>query len=95
MEKKTNNKRTEAILEALDLINGARNSSYGDPAKNFQITADQWSVGQDEPIEPYQVALRMIDLKMARLKSSKRFHRDSLIDIIGYAALAVEVFDET
>ena len=95
MDKKNNNKRTEAILEALDLINGARNSRYGDPAKNFQITADQGSVGQDERIEAWTVAIRMIDLKRARMKTTGKFHRDSLIDVIGYAALAIEVFDET
>lgn len=95
MDKKNNNKRTEAIFEALDLINGARNSSYGDPAKNFQITADQWSVGQNERIEAWTVAIRMIDLKLARMKTTGKFHRDSLIDVIGYAALAIEVFDET
>jgi hypothetical protein len=95
MDKKNNNKRTEAILEALDLINGARNSSYGDPVHNFTVTAEQWSVGRDEPVEPWEVAIKMIDVKLARIKSTNRFHRDSLIDIIGYAALAIEVHDET
>lgn len=89
------NKRSDAILEALDLINNDRNRSYGEPVDNFRIIAQRWSIGREDRVEPWKVALQMIDLKMARMNTTGRFSRDSLIDIIGYAALAIEVHDET
>ena len=41
-------------------------------------------------VSPAQVALCMIDLKLARLAYDPR-HVDSIVDVIGYAALLREV----
>ena len=67
-----------------------RRDDYGDPAEQFRAIADRWSITLGTPIYPAQVALCMIDLKLARLAYDPG-HVDSLVDVIGYAALLREV----
>ena len=67
-----------------------RRDDYGDPAEQFKAIADRWSITLGTPIYPAQVALCMIDLKLARLAYDPG-HVDSLVDVIGYAALLREV----
>lgn len=67
-----------------------RRDDYGDPAEQFRAIADRWSITLGMPITPAQVALCMIDLKLARLAYDPG-HVDSLVDVIGYAALMREV----
>ena len=67
-----------------------RRDDYGDPTEQFQAIAARWSITLGQPITPAQVALCMIDLKLARLTYDPR-HTDSMIDVIGYAALLREV----
>lgn len=67
-----------------------REATYGDPARSFAIIAARWSLTLGRSVTPAQVALCMIDLKLARLGHDPT-HRDSVIDVIGYAALLPEV----
>jgi hypothetical protein len=67
-----------------------RRDDYGDPAEQFRAIADRWSITLGMPVTPAQVALCMIDLKLARLAYDPR-HADSVVDVIGYAALLREV----
>ena len=67
-----------------------RRDDYGDPAEQFKAIADRWSITLGTPITPTQVALCMIDLKLARLVYDPG-HFDSMVDVIGYAALLREV----
>ena len=67
-----------------------RRDDYGDPAEQFRSIADRWSITLGTPITPVQVALCMIDLKLARLAYDPG-HVDSVVDVIGYAALLREV----
>lgn len=67
-----------------------RRDDYGDPAEQFRAIADRWSITLGMPITPAQVALCMIDLKLVRLAYDPG-HVDSLVDVIGYAALLKEV----
>ena len=67
-----------------------RRDDYGDPAEQFRAIADLWSITLGTPITPSQVALCMIDLKLARLAYDPG-HVDSMVDVIGYAALLKEV----
>lgn len=85
-------KRQKALDTASSLIHGPRNADYGPPKVNFQRIADRWSQILKVDIEPWQVCLMMADLKIARL--CEGFHDDSLIDGIGYLALAMEVGDD-
>jgi hypothetical protein len=67
-----------------------RRDDYGEAADQFKAIAARWSITLGIPVTPAQVALCMIDLKLARLAYDPR-HVDSIVDVIGYAALLREV----
>ena len=67
-----------------------RRDDYGEAADQFKAIAARWSITLDVPVTPAQVALCMIDLKLTRLAYDPR-HADSVVDVIGYAALLREV----
>lgn len=70
--------------EAQEAVFGARQSNYGHPRVNFQRIADLWSVIVGTAITPEQTGLMMVCLKIARLMETPD-HRDSYVDIAGYA----------
>jgi len=79
-----------AILEQAAAVIADRRVTYGDPAASMATVAARWSVTLDRPVTPAEVMLCMIDLKLARLAHDPT-HRDSIVDVIGYAALLPEV----
>jgi hypothetical protein len=90
-------KPSENVLqEAQRIIYGDREKTYGKPSKNLETIAKMWSAYLGEQlcfsIQPKDVAVMMILLKAARL-SNHINHRDSVVDICGYAAL-IERCDE-
>ncbi len=85
--------RTHVLETANNLITGNREQEYGSPRVNFEHIAQRWSQHVGVPLEGYQVALMMADLKIARMATTGLPHEDSLIDICGYAALAAELSD--
>jgi len=90
---KNMNHRTHVLETANNLVTGNREAEYGSPKLNFQNIADRWSqLLGCRRIEPWEVALMMADLKIARMATTGP-HEDSLIDICGYAALAAELAD--
>ena len=52
--------------------------------------AARWSITLGRPVTPAQVALCLIDLKLARLGHDPA-HRDAILDVVGYAAVLQEV----
>ena len=83
---------TESILEeAQRLIHGDRAKDYGDVTENFTRIADMWGayLGQSDMLTPHDVAQMMILVKVARQAGG--YHRDSNVDIAGYAALDEQV----
>lgn len=85
------------ILQDADtIINGDREQTYGDASKNLRNIAAYWSIhlnatyGQNLSLTPADVCGMMILLKQARLANTPQ-HRDSLVDICGYAALLDKV----
>jgi hypothetical protein len=79
-----------AILDHAAGIIADRRATYGDPAASMAIVAARWSVTLGRPVTPAEVMLCMIDLKLARLAHDPT-HRDSVVDVIGYAVLLPEV----
>ena len=83
-------------MSALQLLNDAaevldkRASAYGPTAASMERIAARWSLTLRRPVTPTDVVLCMLDLKLARLQHDPA-HRDSIVDIIGYAALLPEV----
>lgn len=90
----------EVLTSANNAVNGARQENYGTPAYNFTTIAGLWNVYLTsahvvEPdgtigIRPEQVAIMLSLLKIARLNTSPT-HRDSWVDIAGYAACGAAV----
>ena len=67
-----------------------RERSYGPAAESFEAIAARWSLVLGISVTPAQVALCLIDLKLARL-SRDPSHLDSIVDVAGYAACLREV----
>ena len=82
--------RSEILAEAIKLTLGDRNDQNGDPKENHIRIAKIWSVILEKEIEPYQVALCMAGLKIARLAYNKDVI-DSYIDGAAYIAIAGEI----
>lgn len=75
------------VLEVAEkLIRGDRLEHYGHPSVNFKRIADSWSAYKGVEITPVDVCIMMIMLKAQRM--AEGYHRDSVVDIGGYAALA-------
>lgn len=90
MASKENN-RTDILNEAIKLINGERNSTYGDPLDDFATTAGMWNIYVQRIIEargtldikPHDVAVMMNLLKISRISWSPE-KRDHWADLAGY-----------
>jgi hypothetical protein len=83
---------TDILQEAAELINGQRAKDYGDVRENFGRIAQLWSAYHGAYFNRHDVAVFMILVKVAR--QSNTYHRDSMIDIAGYAALDEKVSDD-
>lgn len=68
--------------EAVKAVTGPRQRDYAHPKVNFQRIADLWSPILGIAVSPEQVALCMIQVKVAR--EINRHTRDNLVDLIGY-----------
>lgn len=79
-----------ALLDEAESILTLREATYGPAADAMAAIAARWSLTLGQPVTAAQVVLCMIDLKLARL-SHDPSHRDSAVDVIGYAALLPEV----
>ena len=82
----------ETILaEAERIVNGPRRVEYGGCLESFQRIATMWSAYFGIDISPEDVAMAQVMLKVCRAKQG--MHRDSLVDIAGYAR-CVEIMSE-
>ncbi len=79
----------QTLEHAMDVLE-QRGEAYGPPHAIMAAIAARWSLTLGQPVTPAQVALCMIDLKLARLCHDPSY-RDGVIDVIGYAALLPEV----
>ncbi len=70
--------------EAHRITNKDRRDVYGHPFDDFTRIGDMWAAILGVPVTPEQVGACMIALKLGRLCHSPG-HRDSLVDIAGYA----------
>jgi hypothetical protein len=93
--------KKEICDEALSIVNGARRQAYGGPEENFGRIAKLWTdhlfnldvLATGCEIKPRDVGLLMILMKVARLAESPR-HRDSVVDLVGYALTYAEMMIE-
>ena len=79
----------DLLAEAARVV-AERGRAYGAAAPLFARVATRWSATLGIPVAPAQVVLCMIDLKLARLAHDPA-HRDSAVDVAGYAAILAEL----
>jgi hypothetical protein len=89
----------DILAEARDIIRGPRMAHYGHPRINLQTIAELWTTYLKRrfpngvtQLEAQDVCVLMILLKTGRLTSGV-YHRDTPLDIAGYAGL-IEVVQE-
>jgi hypothetical protein len=78
------------LLEHAAGVVSRRRREYGEPVELFDHIARRWSLTLGTKVSPAQVALCLIDLKLARLARDPK-HLDSQVDVAGYAAVLREV----
>ena len=99
-------KSSEMLHAAVRLVDGPRSEDYGDKYENHVRIAKLWAMwlsertrtwavdGQEErpgvEITPYDAAMMMLLVKVARLMQSPG-HQGSHIDIAGYASISEEI----
>lgn len=71
------------LLEASELVFGARPRDYGTPHENFTLIAKYWGAHLDREISIEDVGIMMSLLKLARLRATST--EDSWKDLGGYA----------
>jgi hypothetical protein len=81
---------SEKMLQRAAEIIAERGAAYGDAAASMSTVAARWSITLGHAVTPAQVVLCLINLKLARLGHDPT-HHDSVLDVIGYAALLPEV----
>lgn len=81
--------RSSVLTEANSIVNGARANTYGGPEDSFNTIAALWSAYTSCSYTATDVAVMLALLKVARLKNSPN-HRDSWVDLAGYAACGAE-----
>ena len=67
-----------------------RRADYGTPEDLFEHVAARWSQVFGIRVTAAQVAVCLMDLKMARLAHNAK-HLDSLVDVLGYGACLREI----
>lgn len=80
----------EQLLEHAAGVVSRRRREYGEPVDLFEHVAKRWSLTLGTRISAAQVALCMLDVKLARLARDPQ-HLDSIVDVAGYAACLREV----
>lgn len=86
---KTESTRASVLNEANRIVNGERANVYGGPEDSFKTIGDLWQAYAGVAFSPADVAIMLGLLKVARLKTSPN-HRDSWVDLAGYAACGAE-----
>jgi hypothetical protein len=85
------------LLEAERLTSGERNKSYGEPIDNFQHTVGlinaQFADKLRVPLTAEDFAILMMLVKLSRLNTTPT-HRDSIVDVAGYAKTLQRVIEE-
>lgn len=77
--------RRAVLLEAEEAVCSDRNADYGDPEDNFEDIARLWSAYTNRRFTRADVAVFMMLVKIARMKTSPQV-KDHYVDIAGYAA---------
>ena len=84
------------LTEALDITQGARNTTHGAKERSFKAIAGLWNayldarLDNDADLTPRNVTDMMVLMKVGRSIQGTA-HRDHFVDMAGYAALSGEL----
>lgn len=82
--------RPSVLDDALAATSGPRQAAYGPPAENWARTAELATAILGKPMSARDCVRVAIAMKLARLRETPD-HRDSLVDLAGYAWVWSEV----
>jgi hypothetical protein len=82
--------RKQILNDAANAVLRDRNATHGKPENSFGTIAKLWGVFIDKDIEPWQVAIMLGLLKVARAKGNPT-NADNFVDLAGYAACGGEL----
>ena len=81
----------KTILDAAEkCVCKERNDQYGEPEDCFRDIANLWAAYKGVDFDPFDVAMMMSLLKVARAKANPQ-HTDNYIDLCGYGSIAGEL----
>ena len=89
----TTRERTQLLLDANAAIGGDRERGHGDAIAGFERIAAMWSAILGTTVTAEQYGMCMVAVKLGRLAETPN-HRDSWMDVAGYAALTAEIAAE-
>ena len=81
-----------SVLDEAAAVIRERGRDYDHPLPNHERIAAMWTVILGATVTPLQVVQCMMAVKLARLIATPE-HRDSLVDLCGYAACAETIID--
>lgn len=84
---------SEVLKTAESLITGDRAKTHGPALENHMNIAALWSAYLGVEISPFQAAINMALLKLARTKTGED-NDDDLVDAAAYIALAAQIREE-
>jgi hypothetical protein len=80
------------LLEEIQVTLNERGRVYGSSRTNHERISELWSGYLGDYISPMQVSMCMLLVKVSRLTETPN-HKDSIKDLIGYAAIYNELLD--
>ena len=81
------------LLEEMQVILNERGSVYGSSRTNHERISELWTAYLGDYISPMQASMCMLLVKVSRLTETPN-HKDSIKDLIGYAAIYNEILDQ-
>ena len=84
--------RKTTLEQAMTIVCSDREKQYGSPENNFNLIARLWEDYKGYPFTAHDVAIMMLLLKVARIKTGHG-KEDSYVNAAGYAACAAELAD--
>ena len=82
--------KREDFLRRAKAISDVRDIEYGTPNVSMLRIAKLWSAYLGYSIDPHEVAICMLLLKVSRISDSAE-HKDSYYDLINYATISGEL----
>ena len=87
-----NEENKQSILdEAKAIVEGSRQSDYGDPVESFERIAKTASMITGKDLSPKECCAVLMAVKLVR--ESFAHKRDNLVDLCGYAHIMNEIME--